>query len=175
MADSPLPDRLVNPFAPSVKSSDRVATRPPSPSRDPEAFRMWSYKQSEDKNKRMADYHERSKGLTVYDAISPPPDSNLCGGVAPCLITDSLRARLIPLCNLALDKFHSDNPGANYVFENIVKTTGRATSGTTYYITFEARAVAASTSQTFQAHVWDRHPDLGGPVVEECKLKQPLT
>ncbi|KAK7266397.1 hypothetical protein RIF29_19041 [Crotalaria pallida] len=89
------------------------------------------------------------------DAIDPPPKSNLCGGVAPYLITDSIRPRLIRLCNLTLDMFHSDNPGANYVFENIVKTTTTATSGTTYYITFDARAVAASTCQTFQAHVWD--------------------
>ncbi|KAK7245456.1 hypothetical protein RIF29_40302 [Crotalaria pallida] len=169
----------------SSKSSVRFATPLPNShrvNRPPLSIPSFiQQQQQEEEPKRvcseqdLADYIERSRELSPYDAISPPPYSNLCGGVAPYLITDSLRPRLIRLCNLALDKFHSDNPGANYVFENIVKITATATSGTTYYITFEARAVAASTCQTFQAHVWDRHPKLGGPVVEECKLKHPLT
>ncbi|KAK7245477.1 hypothetical protein RIF29_40323 [Crotalaria pallida] len=122
------------------------------------------------KEEEKADYLEGSPDLTPFDAIDPPPNLNLCGGVAPYYITEYIRPHLIYLCSLALDNYNSKTlGGANYVFEKLVKTSATATSGTTYYITFEARGVDAGAAQTFQAQVWDRHPKEGGPVVYSCR------
>ena len=54
------------------------------------------------------------------------------------------------------------------MFDDIVKSTRQAVSGTNYYITFQAKDAthpSNSPSITFQAKVWKRIPSYGPPVV----------
>ncbi|KAK7244040.1 hypothetical protein RIF29_38858 [Crotalaria pallida] len=121
---------------------------------------------------QIAEYSERSDKLSAFDAIPPPPNSDLLGGVAPHPITDALRPHLKYLCELALEHFNNDK-GTNLVFVDFVKSTRRVAAGYVYYTTFQARDATESDSaiQTLQAEVWDRRPKALGPVVEMCRIK----
>ncbi|XP_058766053.1 uncharacterized protein LOC131639587 [Vicia villosa] len=114
----------------------------------------------------MADYTERSRNLSLFDAIAPPEIANICGGVIPLTIDDELRGDLIPLCNAALEIYNTDK-GSNFVLTDIVRTTWRA--GGMYYITFQAQDTPNSPHITFQAHV--RLMLVGPHKVYSCAIK----
>ncbi|GAU15170.1 hypothetical protein TSUD_09080 [Trifolium subterraneum] len=122
----------------------------------------------------MAHYRDRSRHLSVFDAIGLPSISDFCGDTGPLHITDDDRLKLTPLCKLALDKYNAENQGANFVFVDLVKSTCALCSGISYYMTFQAKD-ATHPSKTphiiFQAHVWDRVPRAGPPVVQSCAMK----
>ncbi|XP_045816686.1 uncharacterized protein LOC123909815 [Trifolium pratense] len=118
----------------------------------------------------IADYKKRSRGLSVYDAITPPRVGSYgkCGVAVPLDMDENLRSRLIPLCKLALEKYNADNQGANFVFLDVVKTTWSAAG--TFYITFRAQKDPPNCSATtFQAQVWENR---NGPhKVKSCAIK----
>lgn len=134
---------------------------------------VYKNKATIEQEKAIAEYEERSRNLSPYDAIAPPPNSRLCGGVRPFLITDDLRPRLINLCTLALEKYNADNQGANFVFDDLVKTTGKLVCGVIFYITFKAKDASNGAAQTFQAQVWDTMlpKNAKPPVVDSCSIK----
>ncbi|XP_058781656.1 uncharacterized protein LOC131655874 isoform X2 [Vicia villosa] len=115
----------------------------------------------------MADYRERSRNLTLFDAIAPPKIAGICGGVIPLSIDDDCRLNLTPLCNVALDNYNAENQGSNFVLADIVRTTWRA--GGMYYITFQAQDTPNSPHITFQAQV-QRKPK-GQHKVYSCAIK----
>ncbi|XP_058781672.1 uncharacterized protein LOC131655891 [Vicia villosa] len=114
----------------------------------------------------MDDYRERSRNLSVFDAISVPKISGKCGGTGPLPITEDVRLRLTPLCNLALEKYNADKD-THFVFANIVKSTWSPTTGNMYYITFQAQDSSTSLT-TFQAQVSNHR---SGPKVYSCAIK----
>ncbi|XP_045816684.1 uncharacterized protein LOC123909814 isoform X1 [Trifolium pratense] len=118
----------------------------------------------------IADYKKRSRGLSVYDAITPPRIAQYgkCWVAVPLDLNENRLRRLIPLCKLALDKYNADNQGANFVFLDVVKTTWSAAG--TYYITFRAEKDPPNCSATtFQAQVWENR---NGPhKVKSCAIK----
>ncbi|XP_045816685.1 uncharacterized protein LOC123909814 isoform X2 [Trifolium pratense] len=66
----------------------------------------------------IADYKKRSRGLSVYDAITPPRIAQYgkCWVAVPLDLNENRLRRLIPLCKLALDKYNADNQAQ--VWEN---------------------------------------------------------
>ncbi|PNX84641.1 digestive organ expansion factor-like protein [Trifolium pratense] len=130
--------------------------------------------------KAVAEYVERTRNLSPFDAIPVPPKANKFGNnwAKPTDITNhELHTRLIHLSNLALAKYNARNDqGARYVFEKLVKATSRFIPISTYYITFEAKdATHVDTSNCpaiiFQAHVWDRTLSEKPSVVKSCSIK----
>ncbi|XP_058768931.1 uncharacterized protein LOC131642729 isoform X1 [Vicia villosa] len=115
----------------------------------------------------MADYRERSRNLSIFDAIAPPKIAGLCGGVIPLPIDDDCRLNVTPLCNAALDNYNNENQGSNFVLADILRTTWRA--GGMYYITFQATHPSNSNATTFQAEV-QRKPK-GEHKVYSCAIK----
>ncbi|CAK8567040.1 unnamed protein product [Lathyrus sativus] len=123
---------------------------------------------SDDEEKAYAEYRERSRNLSPFDAIEPPPC--LCGGISPLRVTNEVRRNLTPLCELALDKYNTEQ-GTNFVFVDIVKSTHQGVAGTNYYITFQANSPNCPLV-TFQACVWVKLPCYGGQaVVQSCAIK----
>ncbi|WJX33236.1 hypothetical protein P8452_21458 [Trifolium repens] len=82
-------------------------------------------KQAEEIQVAMADYRERSRNLTPFDAIPLPKISHALDGIVPLDMDDNLRIKLTPLCELALNKYSADNQGAKFELANIDKTTWR--------------------------------------------------
>ncbi|XP_058781665.1 uncharacterized protein LOC131655883 [Vicia villosa] len=115
----------------------------------------------------MADYRERSRNLSRFDAIAPPKIAELCGSIIPLPIDDDLRLVLTPLCNVALEKYNDDNQDANFVLTDIVKTTW--SPGGMYYITFQAQDPSNTHATTFQAQV--HQMCRGPPKVISCAIK----
>ncbi|XP_058753951.1 uncharacterized protein LOC131627134 isoform X2 [Vicia villosa] len=135
-------------------------------------------KKEEQVEKAVAEYEERSRNLTPFDAIPVPPLANIFGNnwPKPITITDDVRPLLIHLSNLALEIYNQGTANANYVFNEIVKATSQFIPYGTHYITFEAKDAAHvdpfnSPITTFQAHVWNRRPEEGQPVVKSCSIK----
>ncbi|CAL5203560.1 unnamed protein product [Lathyrus oleraceus] len=124
--------------------------------------------ESDDEEKAYAEYRERSRDLTPFDAIEPPP--YMCGGISPLHITNEVRRNLTPLCELALDKYNTEQ-GTNFVFVDILKSTHQVVAGTNYFMTFRAKSPNCPLV-TFQAYVWVKLPCYGGqPVVQSCVIK----
>ncbi|KAL5076102.1 hypothetical protein RYX36_015086 [Vicia faba] len=124
--------------------------------------------ESDDEEQVYAEYLERSRNLSRFDAIEPPP--HICGGISPLHITNEVRGDLIPLCELALHKYNTEQ-GTNFVFVHILKSTHQYVSGTNYFITFQAKSPNCPLV-TFQAYVFVALPCYGGqPEVQSCAIK----
>ncbi|PNX74769.1 digestive organ expansion factor-like protein [Trifolium pratense] len=122
----------------------------------------------------MAHYRDRSRNLSVFDAIGAPSIARLCGGTRPLHIDDDDRLELAPLCKLALDKYNAENQGANFVFVDLVKSTRSACAGSMYNMTFQAKDDTHpfnSPHIIFRARVWKRVPGAGPPEVKSCAMK----
>ncbi|KAK2443066.1 hypothetical protein QL285_014204 [Trifolium repens] len=130
-------------------------------------------KQEEEIQVAMADYRDRSRNLTPFDAIPLPKISHSLDGIVPLDMDDNLRIKLTPLCELALNKYSADNQGAKFELANIDKTTWRP--GGMYYITFQAKQGEGEhpsniSTKTFQAHVRRLRRD-GPHQVFSCAIK----
>ncbi|XP_058781675.1 uncharacterized protein LOC131655893 [Vicia villosa] len=131
-------------------------------------------KKEEDSKKAVAEYLDKSRHLSPFDAIPIPPMANVCGNnfPGPIPLTENYRPHFIQLSKLALDYYNHHNQGLNYVFEDIVKVTGRHIPLGTCYITFIAKPKASiQPATTFQSEVWDRLTSLGPPIVKSCSIK----
>ncbi|CAK8567044.1 unnamed protein product [Lathyrus sativus] len=133
-------------------------------------------KKEEDSKKAVAEYLDRSRHLSPFDAIPIPPLANVCDNnfPRPIPLTENDRPHFIQLSNLALDYYNQHNQGLGllYVFEDIVKVTGRHIPLVTRYITFIAKPRdSMEPATTFQAEVWDRMTSLGPPIVKSCSIK----
>ncbi|XP_058755605.1 uncharacterized protein LOC131628806 [Vicia villosa] len=138
-------------------------------------------KQNEEEEKAVADYLRESANISPFDAIPVPPLANRRANNYPKPMTSydyrgDRTNRLIELSKLSLEKYNDDQ-GSNYQFHNFVKACRRRLPLVTYYITFEAKDAAThvdpsnSPITTFQAHVWNRPPEVGPPVVQSCSIK----
>lgn len=121
-------------------------------------------------------YREKSRNLSVYDAIARPPRSHLIlvGGVTPHVISydDPI---LQGYSKLALDYYRekNNNQGPTFVFHGLVKCTHALINGRIFYITFTAKAEDDLSDTpaltTFQAEVCcarDKQPE-----IRECAIK----
>lgn len=122
-------------------------------------------------------YKEKSRNLSNYDAIAPPPRSMITGAIVPLHISDDVRPTLESLSKLALDYYHANNnnQGPTFVFHGLVKCTHALINGRIYYITFTAKAEQDPSDSpditTFQAEVCSERDKQ--PVVNECAIKPP--
>ncbi|XP_058781668.1 uncharacterized protein LOC131655885 [Vicia villosa] len=131
---------------------------------------MFGSMERDDEERVYAEYRERSRNLSRFDAIEPPQFAGLTGCIYPLHITDEVRSYLIPLCNLALDKYNTEE-GTNFLFVDILKSTHQGVAGTNYFITFQAK-YPYGPLVTFQAYVFVKLPCYGGqPVVQSCAIK----
>ncbi|XP_003606295.3 uncharacterized protein [Medicago truncatula] len=105
-----------------------------------------------DRETKVREYNELCSGLSVYDAISPPLDCDISGGIVPLDLDEDVLPTLEKLCNVALNK-----QAPTFVFHNVVKCTHPAatdlTAGRVYYITFQATDKGKPDLTTFQTHV----------------------
>ncbi|CAK8567041.1 unnamed protein product [Lathyrus sativus] len=132
-------------------------------------------KKEEDSKKAVTEYLDKSPNLSPFNAIPIPCLANVCDNnfPRPISLREYNRPHFIQLCKLALDYYNHHNQGLNYMFEDIVKVTGRRIPFATRYITFIAKLNdwIQQPAITFQAEVWDKMTSLGPPIVKSCSIK----